>query len=226
MKVMIWGATGMVGQGVLRECLLAEDVTAVVAVGRSAPRVEHPKLQTLIHTELLQYDAIAHRLGGIDAAFFCLGVSSVGMDEPRYTTITHDMTLAAAQALARISPAATFVYLSGTGADSAEKSRTMWQRVRGGTENALQRLPLKAVYIVRPGIILPKHGARSKTPLYRVLYLLLTPVMSLFRPLFPRRILTTQTLGLAMLNLARRGFSRPVLETGDIYAVSHTAKTK
>lgn len=226
MKVMIWGATGMVGQGVLRECLLAEDVTTVIAVGRSAPRVEHPKLQTLIHTELLRYDEITHRLGGVDAAFFCLGVSSVGMDEQRYTTITHDMTLAAAQALAHMSPAATFVYLSGAGADATEKSRTMWQRVRGGTENALRRLPLKAMYIVRPGIILPRHGARSKTPLYRVLYLVLVPLASLLRPLFPRRILTTQTMGLAMLNLARRGFSRPVLEATDIYAVSRAASAQ
>lgn len=220
MKVMIWGATGMVGQGVLRECLLAEDVSAVIAVGRSAPRVEHGKLQNLIHTELLRYDDIVHRLGGVDAAFFCLGVSSVGMDEPRYTTITHDMTLAAAQALARVSPAATFVYLSGAGADGTEKSRTMWKRVRGGTENALQRLALNAVYIVRPGIILPQHGARSKTALYRLLYLLLVPVATLLRPLFPRDILTTETLGRAMLNLARRGFPRPVLEAGDIYTVS------
>ncbi|NDL64099.1 NAD(P)H-binding protein [Acerihabitans arboris] len=220
MKVIIWGATGMVGQGVLRECLLADDVTTVIALGRSAPRVQHAKLQILIHTDLLRYDEITHRLGGVDAAFFCLGVSSVGMDEQRYTAITNDLTLAAAGALARISPASTFVYLSGAGADSAEKSRTMWERVRGGTENALQRLGLKAVYIIRPGIILPKHGARSKTALYRLLYLLLVPVATLLRPLYPRSILTTETIGRAMLNLARRGFPRPVLETGDIYDIS------
>ncbi len=223
MKVMIWGATGMVGQGVLRECLLAADVTSVIAVGRAAPVVTHPKLRSIVHSDLLRYDnddALADALGGVDAAFFCLGVSSLGMSEQRYKTITHDMTMAAAGALAQASPQATFVYLSGAGADSAQRSRTMWERVRGGTENALRRLPLKAVYIIRPGLIQATHGVRSKTALYRRIYVVLGPLLALLRPLAPRTILTTEGIGLAMLNLARRGFAKPILEAGDIYDAS------
>ncbi|WP_213993415.1 NAD(P)H-binding protein [Sodalis sp. dw_96] len=216
MKVIIWGATGMVGQGVLRECLRAEDVISVVAVGRSAPTVQHFKLQSLIHEDLLHYDALAPRLSGLDACFFCLGVSSMGMSEQEYTRITHEMTLAAATALVKLNPSMTFVYLSGSGADSTGKSRTMWERVRGGTENALRALGFKSVYILRPGIILPRHGAVSKTPLYRNIYRFLTPLLSLIRPLCPGFILTTEVMGLAMLNLARQGFSETVLNSRQI----------
>ncbi|WP_413726796.1 NAD(P)H-binding protein [Sodalis sp. RH16] len=216
MKVIIWGATGMVGQGVLRECLRAEDVTSVIAVGRKAPTVQHFKLQTVIQEDMLHYGAITSTLTGLDACFFCLGVSSVGKSEQEYTRITHDMTLAAATALAAQNPLMTFVYLSGSGADSSGKSRTMWARVRGGTENALRTLAFKSVYILRPGIILPRHGAVSKTPFYRFFYSFLGPLLSLIRPLWPGAILTTEVMGLAMLNLARRGFPETLLNARQI----------
>jgi len=220
MKVIIWGATGMVGQGVLRECLRAEDVTSVIAVGRSAPTVQHFKLQTLIHEDLLHYDTITPRLTGVDACFFCLGVSSMGMSEQEYTRITRDMLLAAATTLVTLNPSMTFVYLSGSGADSSGKSRTMWERVRGGAENALRLLAFKSVYILRPGIILPRHGEVSKTPLYRFLYRLLGPLMSPLRPLYPGYILTTEVMGLAMLNLARKGFPESLLNSKQINAIA------
>ncbi len=223
MRVIIWGATGMVGQGVLRECLRAEDVTSVIAVGRSAPVVQHDKLQTLVHEDLLHYETVAGRLSGLDACFFCLGVSSVGMSEQEYTRITRDLALAAATILAKLNPSMIFVYLSGSGADSTGKSRTMWERVRGGTENALRALTFKNVYILRPGIILPRHGAVSKTPFYRFFYRLLGPVLSLLRPLHPNCILTTEVMGLAMLNLARRGWPDDLLNSRQINALAQAA---
>lgn len=216
MKVIIWGATGMVGQGVLRECLQAGDVTGVIAVGRSAPIVQHAKLQSIVRQDLFQYDAIAPQLTGIDACFFCLGVSSAGMREPDYRRITHDLTLAVATQLAELNPSMTFVYLSGSGADSTGKSRAMWARVRGTAENALLKLPFAKTYIIRPGIILPRHGAVSKTPFYRFFYRLLGPLLSLLRPLSPDFILTTEIIGLAMLNLVRHGSPTAILESSAI----------
>jgi uncharacterized protein YbjT (DUF2867 family) len=220
MKVIIWGATGMVGQGVLRECLQAEDVTAVIAVGRSAPVVQHAKLQSIVQQDLFHYDAIAPQLTGIDACFFCLGVSSAGMREAEYRRITNDLTLAVANQLAELNPLMTFVYLSGSGADSTGKSRTMWARVRGGTENALLKLACKKTYIIRPGIILPRHGAVSKTPFYRFFYRLLGPLLSLLRPLLPNFILTTEIIGLAMLNLVRHGPPSDILDSAAINQIA------
>ena len=163
MNVLLFGATGMVGQGALRECLLADDVARVQTIGRTATGQQHPKLRELIHRDLFDYSAIEADLMNFDACFFCIGVTSSGMSEDEYTRFTHDLTVAAAQTLARLNPQMTFVYISGAGADSSETSKTMWARVRGRTENALQGLSFKAVYVFRPGIIQPLHGIRSKT---------------------------------------------------------------
>ena len=219
MNVLIFGASGMVGQGALRESLQAADVQRVVAVGRGASGVSHAKLQDLLLPDLMDYAGLDERLSGFDACFFCLGVSSAGMDEAAYTRLSYELTMQAARALSRLNPRMTFIYVSGAGTDSSERGGSMWARVKGRTENALQRLPFKAVYLFRPGMIQPLHGARSKTTSYRVFYTLLKPLLPLLRAVFPRRILSTESVGLAMLEAVRRGAPKPVLETADIYAL-------
>ena len=216
MRVLIFGATGMVGGGVLRECLHADDVELVQTVGRTPTMQPHPKLREIIHANLWDYTRIEPELTGFDACFFCLGVSSPGMTEADYTHLTYDLTLAAATTLVHVNPAMTFVYVSGAGTDSSETGRQMWPRVKGRTENALRRLPFKAVYLFRPGIIQPLHGIRSKTASYRVFYTLTAPLLPLLRALLPNLILTTEQVGKAMLAVARTGWPTPVLEAPDI----------
>jgi len=219
MKVLLFGATGMVGQGVLRECLLADDVTEVVALGRTPTGQQHPKLHDLVHADLFDCHAVEAQLSGFDAGFFCIGVTSSGMAEAEYARLTHDLTLAVAQTLARLNPSMCFVYVSGAGADSSETSTTMWKRVRGRLENALQRLPFKAVYVFRPGIIQPLDGIRSKTVAYRWFYALSRPLLPLLRVLMPTVVLSTEVVGRAMLAVARYGAPKPVLEAADISAL-------
>jgi uncharacterized protein YbjT (DUF2867 family) len=223
MNVLLFGATGMVGQGVLRECLLARDVALVQTVGRKATGQQNAKLREVVHDNLFDVDAIASELKGFDACFFCLGVSSAGMTESTYSHLTYDLTLAIAETLAALNPGMTFTYVSGAGTDSTEQGRTMWARVKGRTENALQRLPFKAVYLFRPGVIQPLHGIRSKTASYQMLYSLTKPLLTPLRRLFPNHILTTEMVGQAMLAAVRHGYARAVLETADIRALAATA---
>jgi len=219
-KVLVFGATGMVGQGVLRECVLDPDVAAVQTVGRSATGAQHAKVREVVHDEMTRYVAIEPQLAGFDACFFCLGISSVGMDETEYTRITYAITMAAADTLSRLNPAMTFIYVSGAGTDSSERGRVMWARVKGKTENALQRLPFKAAYAFRPGIIQPLHGVRSKTPAYHAFYVATKPILSLAHWLLPGLVLTTEEIGRAMLVAAKRGAPKPVLESRDISALA------
>lgn len=223
MKVLIFGATGMVGQGVLRECLRAPDVEAIQTVGRTRTDQLDPRLHELIQPDLMDYRAVEASLKGFDACFFCLGVSSAGMQEADYARLTYDLTLAAAQTLARLNPQMTFVYVSGAGTDSTEHGRSMWARVKGKTENALQRLPFKAVYLFRPGVIQPLNGARSKTRSYRLFYAAAKPLLSTLRALFPNQILSTEDVGQAMLAVARHGAGKAVLEVVDIRSLSRRA---
>jgi uncharacterized protein YbjT (DUF2867 family) len=217
MKVLLFGATGMVGQGVLRECLQDPGVELVTAVGRSATGVQNPKLIEIQHADLANYSGIEDRLRGFDACFFTLGVSSAGMKEADYDRVTYGFTLAAAETLSRLNPGMAFIYVSGAGTDSTEHGRTMWARVKGRTENALLRLPLNA-YMFRPGVIQPLDGIRSKTASYRVLYALTKPLLPLLRWAMLNQILTTREIGQAMLNLARRGYPKRILEVRDIRA--------
>jgi uncharacterized protein YbjT (DUF2867 family) len=223
MNVLIFGATGMVGQGVLRECLLAPDVERVTAVGRTPTGIQHAKLRDLLVPDLMDYRKFEADLRGFDACFFCLGVSSAGMNEARYARITYDLTLAAAEVLVRLNPQMTFVYVSGVGTDGTERGSVMWARVKGRTENALRRLPFKRVHLFRPGVIQPMHGASSKTRVYAVTYMLAGWLLPPLRALFPRRILTTESVGQAMLAVARRGAPQAVLEPGDIYDAARGA---
>jgi uncharacterized protein YbjT (DUF2867 family) len=215
MKVLVFGATGMVGQGVLRECLLDPEVEAVVTVGRSPLGMDNPKLHQIVHADLLEYSAIESKLTGLDACFFCLGVASTGMKESDYERLTYGFTLAAAETLSRLNPNMTFIYVSGSGTDSSEKGRMMWARVKGKTENALLRLPLRA-YMFRPGFIEPLDGIRSRTPSYRIFYIIAKPLLPLLRWAMPNQVLSTRDIGRAMLAVARKGYSKTVLETADI----------
>ena len=218
MKVILFGATGMVGQGVLRECLLDPEVDEVLSIGRSATGQTHPKLREVVQPDLLDFSGIESRLSGFDGCFFCLGVSSAGMKEEDYRRVTFDITLAAARVLARLDPAMTFLYVSGAGTDSSERGRSMWARVKGQTENALLRLPFKAV-MFRPAGIVPLHGITSKTRLYRIGYALTRPLWSVLLRAFPQYVTTTEQVGRAMLQVARQGAPKPILETRDINAL-------
>jgi uncharacterized protein YbjT (DUF2867 family) len=216
MKVIIFGATGMVGQAALRECLLDEGVEQVLTVGRAPTGQQHPKLRELVHAEMWHYEGLDAELSGFDACYFCIGVTSSGMQEGAYTHLTYDMTLAVANALAPLNPNMAFVYVSGAGADSTEQSRIMWERVRGKTENALLKLPFRSVFIFRPGMIQPLDGIKSKTAAYRVFYSMFKPLLPLLRGALPNYVLTTRQIGRAMLAVTRFGAPKRVLESADI----------
>jgi len=216
MNVVLFGASGMIGQGVLRECLLDPDVTSVLAVGRSSTGQQYPKLREIVQKNLFDYSAIEDRLTGLDACFFCLGVSSAGMSETDYRRVTYDLTIAAAETLARLNPNMVFVFVSGAGTDSSEKGRSMWARVKGQTENALLRMPFRAAYMFRPGAIVPLHGIKSKTRVYQLAYTLIGPILPWLERRWPDQITTTEKLGRAMLKAARDGAPKKILETRDI----------
>ena len=215
MNVLLFGATGMLGQGVLRECLLDPDVAQVVTMGRNATGGQHPKLREIVHKDLWNYSSVESQLRGFDACFFCLGVTSAGMSEADYERVTYGIAVAAAETLCRLNPSMTFVFVSGAGADGSERGRIMWARVKGKTENALLRLPCKA-YVFRPGVVLPMHGERSRTTAYRVLYSMTRPILPLLKRIWPGYILTTEQFGRAMLTVARQGAAKRVLESSDI----------
>jgi len=217
MKILIFGATGMAGQGVLRECLRDPDVERVAAMGRTVTGVHDPKLWEMVRADLSDLSDIEEDLAGFDACFFCLGVSSSGMKEADYARVTYDLTVAAGETLSRINPGMTFIYVSGTGTDSTEQGRVMWARVKGRTENALLRMPLKA-YMFRPGLIQPLDGIKSKTPIYRILYSLTEPLLPLLRWALPDQVTTTREVGQAMLAVAKHGYTSRILETRDLRA--------
>jgi len=219
-NVVLFGATGMVGQGVLRECLLAPDVHAVLAIGRNATGQSDLKLKEIVRPDLLDLSPIESQLSGFDACFFCLGVASAGMTEANYRRVTFDITLAAATTLVRLNPGMTFVYVSGAGADSSERGRVMWARVRGETENAVLKLPFKTAAVIRPAGIIPLHGITSRTPLYRAAYTLTRPLWPVLYKAFPQFVTTTERLGRGLLQIARHGAPKPILEARDINALT------
>jgi len=206
----------MVGQGVLRECLVDPEVEQVLALGRRVCGVENPKLREIVRPELFDYSDIEHELAGYDACFFCLGVSAAGMNEEQYTKITYELTLAAAKTLARLNPNMTFIYVSGAGTDGTEQGRSMWARVKGKTENDLLKLPFKAAYMFRPALIQPMHGIKSRTTAYRVGYAIAAPLFPVLKALFPRYVTTTEEVGRAMLRVAKQGHPNSILENDDL----------
>lgn len=216
MKVILFGATGMVGQGALLACLRDPCVTQVLLVGRTAVGRRHAKIRELVLPDLFDLSDAEADLSGYDACFFSLGTTSSGMDEAAYTRITHDLTLAVAGTLSRLNPGMTFVYVSGAGTDGTEQGRSMWARVKGRTENDLRRLPFRAVHLFRPGVIQPLDGIRSKTRSYRLTYAVIGPLLTPLRILMPGVVLTTDGIGRAMIAAARKGAPKPILEAADI----------
>lgn len=223
MKLLVFGATGMIGQGVLRESLRDPRVHHIVVVGRQSAGLTHDKLREVVQQDVADLSSFDAELRDVDACFFCLGVSSAGMSEDRYTRVTHDLTLSVAQTLARLNPAMVFVYVSGMGTDSTQRGRVMWARVKGRTENALLGLPFRAAYMFRPGFVQPVAGARSKTGWVRAIYAVMTPLMPLLKRMLPNYVTTTDEIGRAMLVVARRGYEKRVLESRDISRVARDA---
>jgi uncharacterized protein YbjT (DUF2867 family) len=220
MNVVLFGASGMVGQGVLRECLRDPSVQQVLSVGRAKLNEQHSKLVQIVSSDLFDLGKFEARLRDLDACFFCLGVSSAGMTEDQYRHLTHDLTVSVASTLARLNPAMTFVYVSGSGSDRTERGGTMWARVKGATENALLRMPFKAAFMFRPGVIIPLEGIKSKTRSYRVLYDVLGPILRVLYRIRPGSMTTTEQLGLAMLELARTGGPDAILDGKAINAMA------
>ena len=220
MKILVFGATGMVGQGVLRECLRDPGITTVITVGRRPTGQKHDKLQEILHGDLADISQFASRFTAVDACFFCLGVSSLRMTAEQYSRITYDLTRAVAGTLVRASPKMVFVYVSGAGTDSTENGRTMWARVKGRTENALQHIGFRAAYMFRPGLIIPLHGIRSMTPWYNAAYAVMRPLKPLLLRLSPAMVTTTEQVGHAMIAVARKGYPKPILEMRDINSLS------
>jgi uncharacterized protein YbjT (DUF2867 family) len=219
MKVILFGATGMVGQGVLRECLGDPDVTGVLAIGRGPTGKSHAKLRDVLHENFLDFSTIESQLAGYDACLFCLGVTSVGLTEERYRHLTHDISLAAATTLARLNPGMVFIYVTGAGTDSTEQGGVMWARVKGKTENDLLKLPFKAAYMFRPAAIQPLHGVRSKTAWVQAIYVVTSPLLTLLNKIAPKYVTTTEQVGRAMIKVAKQGYPKSVLESEDINRV-------
>ncbi|HEX6272899.1 MAG TPA: NAD(P)H-binding protein [Polyangiaceae bacterium] len=224
MKVVLFGATGMIGQGVLRQCLLEPEVTAVLSVARRTTGKSAPKLRELVVDDFTDFSPIADELTGYDACFFCLGVSSAGMSEADYTRVTYDVAVAAGRTLLEQNPNLTFVFVSGAGTDSTERGSTMWARVKGRAENAILAMPFKASYVMRPAAIMPVHGERSRATVTRVGYAALGWLLPVVKMLYPRGVTTTERLGLAMLELVKHGSSKRVLESGDIDELGRQAE--
>jgi uncharacterized protein YbjT (DUF2867 family) len=218
-KAIVFGATGMVGEGVLHECLHHPDVQSVLVVSRRPCNVHHPKLKELVHSDFFDYAAIEKDLKDYNACYFCLGVTSVGKNEQEYTRLTYDLTMQAARTLSRLNPSMTFCYVSGAGTDSTELGRIMWARVKGKTENDLMKFPFKAVYAFRPGFIKPIQGLKNAYGISKVL----GKAYPVLKALFPKYVCTLEDLGRAMIRVTLTGYSKRVLENKDIAELAKTA---
>ena len=215
MNVVLFGATGMVGAGVLLECLFDRRVSSVLVVTRSSTGRSHPKLREVLHADFFDFAALHDDFAACDACFFCLGVSSIGMSEAAYTRVTYDITMAAAREMLAANPRMTFCFVSGVGTDSTERGRTMWARVKGKTENALLALGFKAAYMFRPGYIQPIGDVQSKTGWVQTAYDIARPLYPLINRLLPNNSTTTSNLGRAMIHVVAAGYAKPVLYSAD-----------
>jgi uncharacterized protein YbjT (DUF2867 family) len=215
-RAIITGATGMVGEGILHECLQHHDVEKVLVIGRRPCGITHPKLKEIIHGNFYDLSAIQNQLTGYNACFFCLGVSSVGKSEAEYYKLTYALTMHVAETLSKQNADMTFCYISGAGTDSSEKGKAMWARVKGKTENHLMKLPFKRVYAFRPGFLQPTKGAKNVLTLYKV-FGWLTPLV---RSVLPQYVSTLKELGLAMINSVAKGYEKQILEVKDIVALA------
>lgn len=215
MKVIIFGATGMIGQGALRECLADETIESILSIGRSSTESRSIKLREEILPDLSDLSSIESKLKGFDACFFCLGTASPGKTEEEYSRVTYDLTVNVAETLAKLNPGMTFIYVSAQGSDRSEKGPIMWARVRGRLENKLLTMPFKGVYSFRPGIVQPQDGIHSRVKSYRMMYNILKPVLPGLRRAFPGAISSTRLIGQAMISVAENGYESQILSTPD-----------
>ncbi|MEL6668558.1 MAG: NAD-dependent epimerase/dehydratase family protein [Bacteroidota bacterium] len=220
MKVIITGATGMVGKGVLLECLSNDTVTEILVINRKPVELTHPKLKEIIHKDFFDLSPVREELSGYDACFFCLGITSFRQSEANYSRITYDLTMRFAQSILPLNPAMTFIYVSGTGTDSTEQGRTMWARVKGKTENAILALGFKDAYAFRPAYIKPEADAPSSTRIYRILLSTLGVLHPVIKFLLPKYTTTTKQIALAMIEVTENGFEKPQVESIDIVNLS------
>jgi uncharacterized protein YbjT (DUF2867 family) len=216
MKIVLFGASGMIGSGVLLECMDSAEVESVLSVGRSSTGRSHVKLREIVHHELLDLAAIEDQLTGLDACFWCLGVSAAGLSEEAYRRITVDFTEAAAKTLLRLNPGIAMCFVSGAGTDSSEQGRAMWARVKGRAENLLLGMGFERATMFRPAFIQPLRGVVSKTRSYRVMYAVLKPFYPLLKLLFPRQVTTSVAVGRAMIRAAHEGSAKAILECWEI----------
>ena len=209
MNVIITGVTGMVGEGVLFECLQNSKVSEVLIISRKPYDLQHPKLKALIVPDFFELNKFSEDIKGYDACFFCAGISSVGMKEEKFTRITYDTTLVFAKALLDVNGNISFTYVSGSHTDSSEKGRVMWARVKGKTENDLAKLPFKGEYNFRPGAMLPFPGQKNWKSVYKV-------IVKIIKVFAPKNILSIQEVGKAMINAVTIGYPKNILEIADI----------
>jgi len=215
-KVIITGATGMVGKGVLLECLDHHSIEKVLVIGRNSIEIQHPKLTEFIHKDFTNFSGVKDQLKGYDACFFCLGVTSAGMKQEDYKRITYDFTLSLAKTLVDINSEMTFNYVSGEGTDSSEKGKSMWARVKGKTENDLLKLGFKQAFMFRPGAIIPLRGIKSRTKSYQFMYDYFMWLVKLIKAIAPDSVVNTAQIGLAMINSVLKGYNKNVLRPKDI----------
>lgn len=216
MNAIIFGASGMIGRGVLLECLDHPEVQKVLSIGRSMIDIDHPKLEQLVHHDFTDFSGVKERLQEYDACFFCLGISAAGLSEAEYRRVTLDFAVAAAKTLYEVNPAMTFIYVSGQGTDSSETSSLMWARVKGKTENTILSMGFRNAMAFRPGVIAPLRGIRSRTALYQGLYDYFGWMIPLLKRIAPNSITDTTKIGLAMINAHLRGTNKRVLGPRDI----------
>jgi len=219
-KVIITGATGMVGKGILYECLDHPDIEEVLVIGRSTIGMTHPKLKEMIHKDFTNFSSVADKLTGYDACFYSLGISAAGLNEAQYKKITYDFTMALSKVLLENNPEMTFNYISGQGTDSSEKGNMMWARVKGKTENDLINLGFKQAYMFRPGAILPLRGIKSRTKSYQFMYDYFTWLLKIIKLISPNSIVNTTQIGLAMIKSIEKGYDKKVLKPKDIIILS------
>ena len=221
LKIIITGATGMIGKGVLLECLDHPDISEVLVIGRNPVGIQHARLKEWIHPDFNDFSILKNKLNGYDACFYCLGISSAGMKENEYNNITYSYTLSLAKTLIEINPGMTFNYVSGEGTDSSEKGRMMWARIKGKTENELTRLGFKQAFMFRPGLIIPKRGIRSRTRSYRFFYDYFMWLIKIIKTIAPKAVVDTSQIGLAMINSVLKGYSAIVLKPADIISLAN-----
>jgi NADPH:quinone reductase-like Zn-dependent oxidoreductase len=219
-KVIITGATGMVGKGILLECLDHEEISEVLVIGRNSMGMKHPKLKELIHKDFADFSEVKNQLKGYDACFFSLGISAAGLSEEQYTRITHTFTFSLAKTLRELNPEMTFNYVSGQGTDSTEKGRMMWARVKGKTENNLLKMGFKGAYMFRPGAIIPLRGIKSRTKSYQFMYDYFMWLVKGIKAISPNSVVSTTQIGLAMINSMLKGYDKKVLGPRDIIVLS------